>query len=196
MIIEVATESDYFYTSESWLAEPCDRSFGSDVSQADKGLSGGDAMKGDSLRYELDISEHLFLLTTESLRLRSNEVKRYQTLANLIDDTIGIDSPFDDHSTETILEHLAAIPTNGNIRIDLRITKTSADSFGEVKQRLSEKLGSNISVGDALSVLLFHYVVRQKATRILKRLGLDSVEESARPAECDQAAVENVFPIR
>ena len=122
-------------------------------------------MKGDSLRYELDISEHLFLLTTESLRLRSNEVKRYQTLANLIDDTIGIDSPFDDHSTETILAPSAAIPTHG-------------------------------SIGAALSVLLFHYVVRQKATRILKRLGLDSVEESARPAECDQAAVENVFPIR
>ncbi len=153
-------------------------------------------MKGESLRYELDISEHLFLLTTESLRLRSNEVKRYQTLANLIDDTISIDTPIDNHSTETILKHLAAIPTDGNIRIDLRITKTSADSFGEVKQRLSEKLGSNVSIGDALSVLLFHYVVGQKATRILKRLGLDSVEESTRPTPCDQVAGENVFPLR
>lgn len=153
-------------------------------------------MTGDSFRYELDISEHLFLLTTESLRLRSNEVKRYQTLADLIDDTVSIDTRFDDQSAETILEHLAAIPTNGNIRIDLRITKTSADSFGEVKQRLSEKLGSNISVGDALSVLLFHYVVSQKATRILTRLGLDSEAESTRPAMSAQGASENVFPLR
>ena len=153
-------------------------------------------MTEDSFRYELDISEHLFLLTTESLRLRSNEVKRYQTLADLIDDAVSIDTPLDDHSAETILEHLAAIPTDGNIRIDLRITKTSADNFGEVKQRLSKKLGSNISVGDALSVLLFHYVVGQKATRILSRLGLDSEAESTRPAGSAQGTSENVFPLR
>jgi len=153
-------------------------------------------MTEDSFRYELDISEHLFLLTTESLRLRSNEVKRYQTLADLIDDTISIDPPCDDHSPETILEHLAAIPTNGDIRIDLRITKTSADNFDEVKQRLSEKLDSNISVGDTLSVLLFHYVVGQKVTAILKGLGLDSEAESTRPAVSDQGTGENVFPLR
>lgn len=136
-------------------------------------------MTGESRSYSLDISEHLFYLTTESLRLHCNETKRYQTLAGLLNDKIFASSSIDEQAPETIREHLSAIPTKGNIRVYLNITRSSADNLTEVKRRLATSLGSNLTVGDTLSIMLFHYVVGQKVTRILKQLGLDDSTSQA-----------------
>lgn len=139
-------------------------------------------MTGGSRSYALDISEHLFHLTTESLRLHSNETKRYASLASLVSQRLLAPSSIDDHKPETIREHLSAIPTKGDIRVYLSITKSSADNLSEVKRRLGETLGSDVTVGDTLSVMLFHYVVDQKAARVLERLGLCDSEDSQSPS--------------
>lgn len=154
-------------------------------------------MTGDQCILALDISEHLFNLTTESLRLRSNETKRYQTLETLLSDRISLPCVLEDHAPETIREHLSAIPTTGDIRIDLTITKSSADSLDAVKQLLSDGLGSEITLGDTLSVMLFHYVVGQKAARVLQRIGLDSSHDDVgiAPTSKDTTA-DNVVPLR
>lgn len=130
-------------------------------------------MTGDQCKLALDVSEHLFNLTTESLRLRSNETRRYETLEALLDDRIGLPCALEDHPPETIRKHLSTIPTSGDIRIDLTITRSSADSLDAVKRLISDGLGSEISLGDTLSVMLFHYVAGQKAAHILKRIGLE-----------------------
>lgn len=139
-------------------------------------------MTGESRSYSLDISEHLFYLTTESLRLHCNETKRYQTLAGLLNERIFASSSIDEQAPETIREHLLAIPTKGNIRVYLNITRSSADNLTEVKRRLGTALGANLTVGDTLSIMLFHYVVGQKAMRIMKQLGLDDSTPPAHSA--------------
>ncbi len=138
-------------------------------------------MDADSRGYTLDISEHLFRLTTESLRIHSNETKAYQTLENLVDARTGDLSRINDHDTSTLKEHLVTIPTQGNIRIELSISRTSADNLDQVKDLLSKQLNTNLSVGDALSVLLFDYIVEQKTARVLEKLDLDNIIAFATP---------------
>ncbi len=75
----------------------------------------------------------------------------------------------------TLKEHLVAIPTQGEIRIELQISQTSADCLDDVKDLLSRELDADLTVGDALSVLLFDYVVEQKAARVLAKMDLERV---------------------
>lgn len=130
-------------------------------------------MSADSKGYTLDISEHLFRLTTESLRLRSNETKSYQTLESLLHARTTCIARLQDRDMSTLKEHLVAIPTEGDIRIELQISETSADCLDEVKALLSKEFEANLTVGDALSVLLFDYIVEQKAARVLEKLDLE-----------------------
>lgn len=152
-------------------------------------------MTGGSRSYALDISEHLFHLTTESLRLHSNETRRYQSLASLINQRLQAAPALEEREAETIRQHLSAIPTKGDIRVYLSITKSGANNLTEVKRRLGETLGSDVTVGDTLSVMLFHYVVDQKAARVLERLGLCDSEDSPNPAhDSDNTARETAKP--
>lgn len=139
-------------------------------------------MSADSQGYTLDISEHLFRLTTESLRLRSNETKSYQTLESLVDARAADVSRIGDRDMTTLKEHLVSIPTKGDIRIELSISQTSAESLDQVTEMLSKQLDAKLTVGDALSVLLFDYVVEQKAARILEKLDLDKLTPSVTDA--------------
>lgn len=152
-------------------------------------------MTGEQCILPLDISEHLFKLTTESLRLRSNETMRYQTLENLLADRMDL-CALEDHAPETIREHLSAVPTPGNIRIDLTITRSSADSLEAAKCLISEGLGSEITLGDTLSIMLFHYVVGQKAARVLQRMGLEGSQNRSGTAPTNDDDNNNVVPLR
>jgi hypothetical protein len=135
-------------------------------------------MGADSLGYTLDISEPLFRLTTESLRLHSNETKCYQTLENLVNSRVPGIKQIDEEDAINIQQHLITLPTNGTIRIHLSITETSAENLERIQQLLETRLATEISVGDALSALLFDYVVEQKATRVIARLELDECDQS------------------
>lgn len=154
-------------------------------------------MTADPCSLALDISEPLFKLTTESVRLRSNETRSHQTLAGLVTERIDDPRELDDQSPDTIREHLSMVPTSGDIRINLVITKSSADSLDEVKRRMSEKLGSNITLGDTLSILLFNYIVGQKTAHVMQRLGLDEQENGAGATSVvPDAPGGNVVPLR
>jgi len=153
-------------------------------------------MTGDSRSFALDISEPLFRLTTESVRLHSNETRCHGTLGSLVNDWISADDPLGDRSPQTIRDHLSAIPTNGDIRINLTITKSSADNLAEVKERFGKSLGSSLSIGDTLSILLFHYVADQGTSRVLKRLGLDTLKTTARTAKDREKTTGNVVQFK
>ena len=130
---------------------------------------GGQAMRG----YTLDVSEYLFRLTTESLRIHSNQTRRYQSLGNLVNARAGAAGAIEQHDVETLRKHLEKVPTKGPIRIHLSITKTSAESLTEAKRRLEKHLGSALTVGDAISMLLFDYVVEQGTAKLLSKIGID-----------------------
>jgi len=42
---------------------------------------------------------------------------------------------------------------------------------------LETRLETNISVGDALSALLFNYIVEQRAARVISKLQLDEFDQ-------------------
>jgi hypothetical protein len=134
-------------------------------------------MGADSRGYTLDISEPLFRLTTESLRLRSNETKCYQTLEDLVNSRVPGIEKLDDEDARNLKQHLITLPSDGSIRIHLSITETSADNLERIQQLLETRLATRVSVGDALSALLFDYVVEQKAASVLAKLDLDEHDQ-------------------
>jgi len=150
-------------------------------------------MTGDERCLELEVSEHLFSLATESLRLRSNETRRLQTLESFLEDRAGMPSVLEGCEPQTIRDHLTAVPTRGDIRIDLTIAKSSADDLNEVKRILSEGLGSEISLGDTLSIMLFQYVADQKLMQVLQRSGM---AEELRASTAGPEPGDNVVSLR
>ncbi|MDE8652844.1 hypothetical protein [Novosphingobium album (ex Liu et al. 2023)] len=137
-------------------------------------------MVADSRDFTLDISEPLFRLTTEGIRLHSNETLHYQTLSNLVDHQTSRADRIGDHDTSTLKEHLVSIPSDGSIRLNLNISRTSVKNLDEVKKLLSRQLGSELTVADTLSILLFDYVVEQKTACIMEKLDLHGLERSER----------------
>ncbi len=134
-------------------------------------------MGADSRDFTLDISERFFHLTTESLRLHSNSTKCYQTLENLVNSRVPGIEKIDDEDAENLKRHLVAVPTGGSIQIHLEITETSAKNLERIKELLETRLETNISVGDALSALLFNYIVEQRAARVISMLQLDEFDQ-------------------
>lgn len=130
-------------------------------------------MIGNIHECTLDVSEHFFRLATESLRLRSNETSRFQTLASFIASRVAEARKIADHDAATLREHLTAVPTNGSIRINFDISDDSATLLAGTQERLNSILDADISFGDTLSILLFDYIVDQKTMQILSTLGLD-----------------------
>lgn len=154
-------------------------------------------MCGDRRDYSLDVSEYLFRLTTEGLRLHSNETQRYQSLTSLVEVLAGPRAAraIAQHDTETLREHLKKIPTEGPVRIHLQITKSSEDNLMMAKRKLAEELGADLTVGDAISMLLFNYVVEQNASKLLAKIG---IEGSGLPTEGSDQPDDggNVVPLR
>ncbi|WP_162928307.1 hypothetical protein [Sphingopyxis terrae] len=152
-------------------------------------------MTGSSCSYVLDISEPLFYLTTETLRLHSNQTKRYQTLTTFMSKLI-LDGrcPLEDHPPATIRDHLTAVPSGGGIRIRFRISQSNADALSNVKERLGILLGSRLSDADTVSILLFDYVATRNAERILRRLQLDQGDDEASPKSQDRR--QNIVPLK
>lgn len=126
----------------------------------------------DLQEYRFDISEHLFRLTTESLRLHSNDTRAYQSLERLVDARAMRPSRLTEHDASTLKEHLAVIPSYGDIRVELRLTPAATRCLEEVIARLSAVLEVDLTTSDALSLLLFDYVVEQKATQVVKALDM------------------------
>ena len=149
---------------------------GGRVGQGYKTSQGQDAAGvGFPRQVSIDISEHFFRLTTESVRLRSNETHSYQTLATLVNARAASAAAMD-HDSDVLRSHLDKIPTEGGIRIKLRVTASSAENLSEAQHILAKQLGQGMSAGDMLSLLLFDYIVEQKAKAVVAKLreqGLD-----------------------
>lgn len=138
-------------------------------------------MPGSSRSYALDISAELFKLTTESVRLHSNETLRYQTLAQLVTHRLSNHAVADGYDPTELRGFLNSLPTRGNVRIHLNISRTSALSLVEIKKRLSLEIGGTLTVGDAISLLIYDYLIEHSAARVLPNVGLDDSGSAAAP---------------
>lgn len=138
-------------------------------------------MPGSSRSYALNISAELFKLTTESIRLHSNETLRYQTLAQLLTERISNPAVADSLNPGELRDYLDALPRRGNIRIHLNISRTSAQSLVEIKKRLSREIGGTLTVSDAIALLIYDYLVEHSATRVLPKIGLDDSGRTVTP---------------
>lgn len=128
----------------------------------------------EALGCRLRVSEDLFRLTTESLRLHSNATFAHQTLATLIEFRAFEDLHLHDHELATLGEHLSIVPGPGEISLDLDLAARSLGYLEALRTAFSQKLRTALALEDALSLLLFDYVVEQKASKVLKVLDIET----------------------
>ncbi len=131
--------------------------------------------------FVLDVSGYLFRLTTECLRLFSNETNEHQTLVSLVAARLAEPGAAGRHEVRTMREHFAAIPTHGDVRIRLPVSDANAQALEEMRQALGRRLDTTLTIGDALSALLFDYVVELKTSQILDRLSLEQRLDGGEP---------------
>lgn len=122
----------------------------------------------------LRVSEDLFRLTTESLRLHSHATFAHQSLATLIELRAYEGSRIHDHDVTTLCEHLDIVPGPGEIYLDLGLAAHSLDDLEAMQAAFSQELGTALALEDALSLLLFDYVVEQKTSKILQVLDIET----------------------
>jgi hypothetical protein len=154
-------------------------------------------MRGDTRcqHYALDVSEPLFRLATESVRLYSNEKRQLRTLEDLVNERSASLLNLD-HNPETVRMHLRAVPTVGDVRIDLAVDQVTEASLTNAKKALKTLTGADVSLGDFLSILLFDYVVEQKANRVKAKLGLPAVGAVIESQDAGAAADDNVIRLK
>src|SRR3546814_17701211 len=91
----------------------------------------------DSRDITLNISEPLFRLTTEGIRLHSNETLHHKTLSNLIDHRSSRTEKIGSHHTRTLKKHLTSIPSDGPLRIRINISKPTYTILAQSKDLLN-----------------------------------------------------------
>lgn len=153
-------------------------------------------MKAGQTILTLDVSEQLFRLTTEALYLRSNATKSYQTLEDILGDATDVAAIADDLSLETLRDYRSTIPSHGDVRISLSLSKPCVAGLEEVRRLLCGLLDEELAVNDAVSIVMFHYVVGQKAARILYRIGLNVAEDPRVIGPSGKDPADNVIPFR
>jgi hypothetical protein len=154
-------------------------------------------MSGDSRgqRYALDVSEPLFRLATESVRLLSNDTRRLHTLDTLVSDRAAFVRNLD-HNPETMRKHLDAVPSEGEIRIEFAVSREIAASLEEAKNALKSLIGSDVSLADMLSIMLFDFVVEQKANKVRAKLGLGKRSDPIAPSSLGRGRDGNVIRLK
>lgn len=124
--------------------------------------------------YVFNVSEHLFRLMTEAVRLSSNETGRFTSVACVIGlHASAVRAGFQHHDIDTLRGHFATVPTGGDIRVDVTLAASDMDDLCQARRRLAAQLGGAWSDADAVSALLFDYVVELKTRELLGKLGID-----------------------
>src|SRR3546814_12166173 len=87
--------------------------------------------------FVLDVSGYLFRLTTECLRLFSNETNEHQTLVSLVAARLAEPGAAGRHEVRTMREHFAAIPTHGDVKIRSEERRVGKECVSTCRSRWS-----------------------------------------------------------
>lgn len=121
----------------------------------------------------LHVSEYLFRLMTEAVRLHSNRTGRFASLACVIEAHSGeVRAGFEHHELETLRGHFITIPTGGDVCVEVELGVGALADIQRARVCLANQLNESSAEADTLSALLFDYVVEEKATGLLGKLGL------------------------
>ena len=132
----------------------------------------------------LSVSTYLFRLMTEAVRLRSNELGRFATLSSLISErAASMRGDFRHHEAQILRGHFSTVPTKGPIEVELHLSEPLARHLDSAAEQLGARVDIPATAGDAISALLFDYVVDRKARELLGGLGFDmGVAHSEEPS--------------
>ena len=133
----------------------------------------------------LHVSEFLFRLTTECIRLYSNETSLHQSLSSLVSTRLAIPGRVDKVHIDDMQAHFATLPTHGNLRINLGIPDSELRALAKFRHDLDRRLSASLTMADALSALLFNYVLDANAAMILNRLKRENLLPAAADGSTD-----------
>lgn len=158
--------------------------------------SGNTSMLAEERDCELDVSEFYFRLTTESIRLFSNKSLALCGLRQVIEDRASLAAELKDYyAADDMQEHLFVIPTDGDITLKFTILETSASSIDQAATILQEALGRSIEFADALSLIMYDFIVEEAKTEVLTKLGLSS-EQAEKYRRILKRTPSNVIPFK
>lgn len=134
-------------------------------------------MSKDQNTYRMDVSEYYFRLTTECIRLHSNSCLKHSSFSSMINDRAERAVSVTMRRTpEHIIKHLQMIPSKGEIPLEIEILESSSGEITMSTKAIEEAIGSSIEFADALSVIMFDFMVEANKTEVLVKIGLTSDE--------------------
>src|SRR3546814_3348851 len=83
----------------------------------------------------------LFRLTTECIRVRSNETRAHESLSSLTLHVVGTDRDMAGHDADILRQHLQLVPASGDIALLLALPQTCIDRLGGVRTSLEKRVG-------------------------------------------------------
>jgi hypothetical protein len=145
---------------------------------------------------ELEVSEFYLRLATESVRLFSNKKRSMCVLGEVVDCRADAVSTLPQYYTaENLRQHLDVIPTEGDITLKFTILESSASTIEGATAMLEEAMGTSVAFADAVSLILYDFIVEENKTDILAKLGL-TPEAAKKYAKSLVRTKTNVIPIR
>lgn len=145
---------------------------------------------------EVVVSDYYLRLTTEGIRLFSNRGKRHCTFSEVVNARATcVKELTENYQVADMCEHLAIIPTSGDIPLKFTILETSAASLDEAADVLRDALGRPVAFADTVSLMLYDLIVEEAKTEVLTKLGLSS-EYAAKYRKILKKTPSNVVPFR
>lgn len=142
------------------------------------------------------VSQYLFRLATESVRLYSNRTGVFSTL----DDTVnGIADRaltiVPEYGEAAIKEHFRIIPTEGTKTLSVTILESNAPSYTMAAEMLASVMSKRMGVIDAVSLALYDLVAEQEVAHLAAKLGIPA-EAAAEYRSLIRQSESNVVPFR
>ena len=142
------------------------------------------------------VSQYLFRLATESVRLYSNKVGALSTL----DDTVnGIADRaltiVPEYGSAAVQEHFRIIPTEGSNTLSITILESNAPSYAMAAEMIASVMSQRMGVIDAVSLALYDLVAEQEVAQLAAKLGIPP-EAAAGYRKLIRQSESNVVPFR
>ena len=153
-------------------------------------------MQRSPIKICTEVSQYLFRLATESVRLYSNKVGALSTL----DDTVnGIADRaltiVPEYGSAAVQEHFRIIPSGGTNRLAITILESNAPSYALAAEMITSVMSKRMGVIDAVSLALYDLIAEQEVAQLAAKLGVSS-EAAAGYRKLIRQSESNVVPFR
>lgn len=141
-------------------------------------------------------SEQLFKLTSEGVRIGSDEAKRHITISELVSDLLAHWRDNALMPSKSIIEtHLSIIDPDGEYEVVLTLERSSKGELDNLDAWLAKLTGRCSDLRNACSVLVMSYIADRESARIASRIGIP--DDKARLfSDVLRRTRDNVHPVR